>query len=90
MCFSSLSVVPAFSLREEDDEDDEENYEDKKDLNHQPAVGGDRLEVFEDFRVSGLDVQLCVLHVGVNPAGKRQQVRGDSNIYQLHRLTMKN
>lgn len=30
-----------FSLSEEDDKDDEEDDEDEKDLDHQPAVGGD-------------------------------------------------
>lgn len=54
-------------LGKEDDEDDEENGENEKDLDHQPSVRGDRLEVFEDFCVSGLNVQLCVFHIGINP-----------------------
>lgn len=36
-------------LRKEDDKDDEEDYKDQKDLDHQPTVGGDRLEIFEDL-----------------------------------------
>ncbi len=57
-----------FSLSEEDDEDDEEDDEDQKDLDHQPAVGGDWLEVFEDLCVSGLHVQLGVLDISIDPA----------------------
>lgn len=54
-------------LGKEDDKDDEENGENEKDLDHQPTVRGDRLEVFEDFCVSGLNVQLCVFHIGIDP-----------------------
>lgn len=55
------------SSSEEDNKDDEEDDEDEKDLDHQPAVGGDRLEVFEDLCVGGLHVQLGVLNVSVDP-----------------------
>lgn len=62
-----LPSVALFFLSEEDDKDDEEDDEDEKDLDHQPAVGGDWLEVFEDLCVGGLHIQLGVLHVGVDP-----------------------
>lgn len=65
----------SFSLGEEDDKDDEEDDEDEKDLDHQPAVGGDRLEVFEDLCVGRLHVQLRVLHICINPA--RENGRAD-------------
>lgn len=56
-----------FSSSEEDNEDDEEDDKDEKDLDHQPAVGGDWLEVFEDLCVGGLHVQLGVLNVSIDP-----------------------
>lgn len=34
------------SSSKEDDENDEKDDENQKDLDHQPAVGGDGLEVF--------------------------------------------
>lgn len=37
------------SSGEKDDEDNEEYDEDKKYLDHQPAVGGDGLEILEDL-----------------------------------------
>lgn len=58
---------PRKTSGEEDHEDDEEDDEDEEDLNHQPAVGRDRLKVLEDLGVSRLHVQLRVLHVSVNP-----------------------
>lgn len=57
-----------FALSKEDDKDDEEDDEDKEDLDHKPAVGGDRLEVFEDLCVGRLHVQLGVLHISIDPA----------------------
>lgn len=42
----------------EDHEDDEEDNEDEEDFDHKPPVGSDRLEVLEDLRVGGLNVQL--------------------------------
>ncbi|GCC40498.1 hypothetical protein chiPu_0024016, partial [Chiloscyllium punctatum] len=56
-------------LGQEHHEDDEEDGEDEEDLDHQPAVGGDGLEVFEDLGVRRCHVQLCVLNIGINPAG---------------------
>lgn len=47
---------PLLSSGEKDDEDDKEDEEDQKDLDHQPAVGGDGLEVLEDLHVSSLHV----------------------------------
>lgn len=69
-CSFSLPSVLLLSLGEEHDKDDEEDDEDQKDLDHEPAVGGDRLEVLEDLCVGGLHVQLGVLHVGVDPEGQ--------------------
>lgn len=51
---SSLLLV--FFSSKEDNKDDEEDDKDEKDLDHQPAVGGDRLEVFEDLCVGALHV----------------------------------
>ena len=54
-------------LGKEDNKDDEEHNEDQENLNHQPAVGRDWLEVFEDLAVCHIHVQLGVLHVSINP-----------------------
>lgn len=61
------------SSSEEDNEDDEEDDKDEKDLDHQPAVGRDWLEVFEDLCVGALHVQLGVLNVGVDPVREWQE-----------------
>lgn len=61
-----------FSSSEEDNEDDEEDDKDEKDLDHQPAVGGHWLEVFEDLCVGPLHVQLGVLNVGIDPVRECQ------------------
>lgn len=69
---SALEPPPSSPLpsSKEDNKDDEEDDEDQKDLDHQPAVGGDGLEVFEDLHVCSLHVQLGVLHVGVDPGAE--------------------
>ena len=76
MCFPRpRSPQPLlFSLSKEDNKDDEEDDEDEKDLDHQPAVGGDWLEVFEDLRVGRFHVQLRVFNVGIDPARGAWQV----------------
>lgn len=56
-----------FSLSEEDNKDDEEDDEDQKDLDHQPTIGGNWLEVFKDLCVCGFYVELGVLNISVNP-----------------------
>lgn len=71
--FSCSSASRRLLLGEEDDKDNEEDDQDEEDLDHQPAVGGDRLEVLEDLRVGRLHVQLGVLHVGVDPAVGRRR-----------------
>lgn len=73
-----FSQLLLFSLSKEDNKDDKEDDEDKKDLDHQPAVGGDGLKVFEDLCVGGLHVQLGVLHISVDPVREaRQAVQWD-------------
>lgn len=57
---------------QENDEDDEEDDEDEEDLHHQPAVGRDRLEIFEDLPMSSLHIELSVLHAGVDPGGEKR------------------
>lgn len=73
-----------FTLSEEDDKDDEEDDEDEKDLDHQPAVGGDWLEVFEDLCVSAVHVQLGVFNVSVNP--EREARERDLKTNAIRRL----
>lgn len=58
---SSSTLLPSFLLlvffsSEEDNKDDEEDDKDKKDLDHQPAVGGHGLEVFEDLCVGSIHI----------------------------------
>lgn len=74
LCFSRAPDSSSFPSSKEDNKDDEEDNEDQKDLDHQPAVGGDWLEVFEDLHVSSLHIQLGVLHVGVD-SGTGQESR---------------
>lgn len=62
------------SSSEEDDKDDEKDDEDQKDLDHQPAVGGDGLEIFQDLRVCGLHIELGVFNVGVDSGRGREEV----------------
>ena len=52
-------------LRHKHDKYDEEDDENSKDFKHEPSVGGDALEVFEEFRVCSLHVRLYVCHVCV-------------------------
>lgn len=59
MSFSGLS--------KEDYKDDEEDDEDKEDLDHQPAIGGDRLEIFQDLCVGSFHIQLSIFHIRINP-----------------------
>lgn len=65
-CFS-------FLLGEEDDKDDKEDDKHEKYLDHQPAVGGNWLKVFEDLCVSGLHVQLGVFYVSIDPVRRDGQ-----------------
>lgn len=71
--FSGINSSPSssFSSSKEDNKDDEEDDEDQKDLDHQPAVGGDGLEVFKDLHVCSVHIQLGVLHVSVDPGTER-------------------
>lgn len=71
---------------EEDHKDDEEDDEDEEDLNHEPAVGRDRLEVLEDLRVGRLHVQLRVLHVSINP--DRTEDKDQPCIYNYYFFNM--
>lgn len=74
------------SSSKEDHKDDEEDYEDEEDFDHEPAVGWDRLKVLEDLWVCHVHVELSVLHIGINSAGKRMgkgrwmRVRGFINL----------
>lgn len=45
-----------YSSSKEDNEDDEEDDEDQKDLDHEPAIRRNRLEIFQDFSVRCLYV----------------------------------
>lgn len=51
----------------ENHKDDEEDHQYEEYLNHEPAVGGDGLKVFEDLGVGHFHVQLSVLHIRINP-----------------------
>lgn len=62
------------SSSKEDDKNDEKDNEDQKDLDHQPAVGGDRLEIFQDLRVCSLHVELGVFNVGIDSGRGRKEV----------------
>lgn len=62
------------SSSKEDDKNDEKDNEDQKDLDHQPAVGGDRLEIFQDLRVCSLHVELGVFNVGIDSGRGRKKV----------------
>lgn len=64
---NSSPSCSSLSSSKEDNKDDEEDDEDQKDLDHQPAVGGDGLEVFEDLHVCSVHIQLGVLHVSIDP-----------------------
>lgn len=65
-------IVPhgSFLSGKEDHKYDEEDHQHEEYLNHEPAIGGDGLEVFEDLGVSHFHVQLSVLHIGINPTGR--------------------
>lgn len=65
--FDLHPAAPLLSSSEKDNKDDEEDDQDQKYLDHEPAVGGDGLEVFEDLHVSSLHIQLGVLHVSIDP-----------------------
>lgn len=69
---SQWSPLPP-SSGQEHHKDDEEDDQNEEDLHHQPAVGGDGLEVFQDFRVGGVNVQLGIFHVGINSAGEAKK-----------------
>lgn len=89
MLFPSPQLL-RFSLGKEDNKDDEEDDEDEKDLDHQPAVGGDWLEVFEDLCVGSLHVQLGVLHVSIDPVREAQQaVQWDRTLKQMQSVFAK-
>jgi len=63
---------------DEHDEEDEEEQQDAKDLEHQPAIGGDCVEVLEQLRLRAGDVGEGVVYVLVNADGHltlRVQVR---------------
>lgn len=68
----SLPATTHFSSSKEDDKDDEKDDEDQKDLDHQPAVGGDGLEVFQDLCVRGLHVELGVFNIGIDSGRGRE------------------
>lgn len=54
---SELLTLPLIlSSSEEDNKDDKEDDEDEKDLDHQPSIGGNWLEVFEDLHVGSLHI----------------------------------
>ena len=62
---TSLACVQGST--QEDNEDDCEDQHHQEDLEHEPAVGGDVLEVLEQFSVCCLNIQLCLIYIGVDP-----------------------
>lgn len=68
-------IVPcdAFLSGKKDHKYDEEDHQYEEYLNHQPAVGRDRLKVFEDLSVGHFHVQLSVLHVGIDPTERQEK-----------------
>lgn len=70
-------IVPhgPFLLGKEDHKYDEEHHQYEEYLNHEPAVGGDRLKVFEDLAVGHVHIQRRVLHVGINPTDQQREIR---------------
>lgn len=74
--FGSVST-PSYTQRcsfsgKEDHKDDEEDDENEEYLDHEPAIGGDGLEVLQYLGVGHFHIQLGVLHVGVNPGGQQE------------------
>lgn len=49
-----------------------EDYEDGKDLDHQPPIARHGLEVLEQLRVRALNIHLRVKHILINPARVRK------------------
>jgi len=66
----------ADSSRHKDDKEKEEEDEHSKDLDHQPPVGCDRLEILQDFVMAQLNIESSVVNVVVNP--------GDHLLLLLH------
>lgn len=58
---------------QEDDEDEKENDKDEEDFDEQPAIVGDGLKVFKDFRMSKVHIELSVFYVSVNPVLRRKK-----------------
>ena len=56
-------------------EDDEEDDENSEDLDHEPAIGRNRLEVFEDLAVSSLDIQMGVFNIGIDSEIPSQNIK---------------
>lgn len=52
----------------ENNKDDEKDDKDTENFYHQPPIGCHRLEIFKDFTVSSLYVQLGIFHIGINSA----------------------
>lgn len=72
--FLLLPSAVHFSSSEEDNKDNEEDDKDEKDLDHQPAIGGDWLEIFQDLCVGGLHIELGVFNVSIDPVGGWEEV----------------
>lgn len=62
---------------QEDNKYDEEDQDDHEYLYHEPPVQSDAFEVFEQFCVCSLHIELCLADVGVNSErGERMEERG--------------
>lgn len=72
--WTSRTFLPSLPpSRHKDHKDDEEEYENAKDFNHEPSVGGDGLEILQNLAVRGFHVQLRVFHIGVDSERTRRR-----------------
>lgn len=60
----------------------EEKYEHSKYLDHEPTVGGNVLEIFDNFIMSCFNIQFCILNICINPEKNQNDVNTWWNMKQ--------
>lgn len=75
--FQRYNLATPFSrwLRQKHNEEDEEEDKDGEDLDHEPSIGGDRLEIFEDFPMSRLHMEFSVQNICIYPVMTNKQCK---------------
>jgi len=60
-------------LREKNNKYNEEKDKNAKNFYHEPSIAGDRLEILQYLCMRPLNIQLGILHIGINSVKEKKR-----------------